>query len=120
MSKERRKGTGFETACASWLNERLETDQFHRLAMGGANDRGDVWGLTSHGRPVVIECKNVRGYRVSEWLGECEVERGNADALAGVVIAKRPGIGERRMGEQLVLMTLEDLVAIVTGDREER
>lgn len=117
MSREREKGTRFETQVAGYLNAALETDQFHRLAMGGANDRGDVWGLTSHGRPVVIECKSCRRAELAEWLGEAEVERGNADALAGVVVHKRRGVGEAHMGETYVTMTLADLVAICTGVR---
>jgi hypothetical protein len=39
------------------------------------------------------------------------------DAIAGMVIAKRRGIGYTNPGDQLVLMTVRDLVALLTGSR---
>ena len=67
-----------------------------------------------------MECKNHSRDELPRWLREAEAERGNADALAGVVVSKRRGIGESRMGEQLVSLTLRDFVAIVTGQRPEK
>ena len=118
MSRQRARGTQYETQAVDWLRERLGED-FHRLGMGGSNDTGDIWGLFAHGRPVVVECKNHRSMALSEWLDEAERERGNADALAAVVLHKRKGRGAKRFGENYVTMTLEDLVAIITGEREE-
>ena len=118
MSRQKQRGTSFETAVVDWLNERMGTDTFHRLGMGGVNDEGDVWGLFSHGKRIVIECKNHKAMALSEWLDEAEVERGNADALASVVAHKRKGRGAKSFGETYVTMTLEDLVAILTGERK--
>lgn len=119
MSRQKTKGTSFESMVVDWLNQRLGTDTFHRLGMGGIHDEGDVWGLFSHGRRVVVECKNHARMALSEWLDEAEVERGNADALASVVVHKRRGKGWKAFGQTYVTMTLEDLVAIVTGERGE-
>jgi hypothetical protein len=43
------------------------------------------------------------------------VERVNDGALAGVVVAKRRGVTDP--DEQIVLMTVRDLVALITGQR---
>ena len=43
------------------------------------------------------------------------MERGNDDALVGVVAHKRHGVGAP--GEQFVTMTLRDFVALLTGER---
>ena len=119
MSRQRTKGTMFETQLVDWLNERFHGERtFHRLGMGGSNDMGDVWGLFARTRPVVVECKNHRTTSLSEWLDEAERERTNAGALAAVVVHKRKGRGAKRFGENYVTMTVEDLVAIITGERE--
>jgi hypothetical protein len=52
---------------------------------------------------------------ISAWLAEAEIERLNNDAVAGLVVAKRRGKGQP--GGQLVLTTLADLVALLTGER---
>lgn len=119
MSRQRDKGTRFEQAVVDHLSVALDAEPgaIHRLTTHGARDVGDVGGLKAHGRPVVVECKDCQTQRMAEWLGEADVERGNADALAAVVVSHRRGVGLTRMGEQLVSMTLDDLVAIVTGVR---
>jgi hypothetical protein len=68
------------------------------------------------GERVVVEAKDYGGQlRVSEWLTEAELERGNDDATVGLIIAKRRGT--TNPADQIVLMTLGDLVALLTGER---
>lgn len=117
MSRNKAKGSSFEQQIADYMNETLGSDTFHRLSLRGTQDEGDVWGLFAHGKRVVIEAKNHRRMELSEWLDEAEAERGNADALAAVVIHKRKGRGAKHFGETYVSMTLEDLLALVTGER---
>lgn len=63
-----------------------------------------------------MEVKDYGGQlRVGGWLSEAEIERGKDDAVAGVVVAKRRG--KAQPGDQIVLMTLADLVALLTGQR---
>ena len=81
----------------------------------GAKDRGDIGGVRHLGARVVVECKNTSRLDVGTWLREAEVERGNDDALIGVVAHKRHGVGAP--GEQFVTMTLRDFVALLTGER---
>jgi hypothetical protein len=49
-------------------------------------------------------------------VDEAEVERGNADAVAGVVIHKRRGKGHAL--DQYVTMTVRDFVVLLGGTRD--
>ena len=121
MSRSKARGTAFETAVTRYLADALGDDEgtIRREALHGTRDVGDIGGLRAHGRKVVVECKSYSGRdRMAQWLDEAETERGNADALVGVVISKRRGVGETRMGDQLVSMTLDGLLALVTGEEE--
>lgn len=111
----KKAGSDFERQVADYLKHRVD-DRVDRRVRTGVKDRGDITGLRAWSQPVVVECKNYGGrVVVSEWLTEAETERGNDDALAGVVVAKRRGT--TNPGDQLVMMTLGDFAAILTGDR---
>ena len=85
--------------------------------MSGANDRGDISGLRHMGQRIVVECKDYGGRLMpGPWVEEAEVERLNDSAGVGIVVAKRRGT--TAPGEQFVLMTLADLVALLTGSRD--
>lgn len=110
-------GTRHESAIAAYLAEHVD-DRIERRAKNGAKDRGDLSGMRVHGGRLVGECKDYGGQlKPGTWLTEAEIERGNDDALASFVIAKRRGIADP--GAQIVLMTVRDLVAILTGTRPE-
>lgn len=107
-------GTRFETAIARYLSAALDDDRIERRARSGAKDRGDISGVrTPHGGRIVIECKNTSRTNLSEWVTEARTEAGNDDALVGIVVHKRHGVGDP--GEQYVTMTLADLAALLTG-----
>lgn len=107
-------GASFERQVADYLAEKVD-DRIDRRVKTGAKDRGDIGGVRIHGQRVVIECKNVMKMQLGPWLGEAEVERGNDDALVGVIAHKRHGRGAP--GEQLVTMTLASFAAILSGQR---
>ena len=107
-------GTRFESQIADYLAEHVD-DRIERRARAGAKDRGDVSGVRHRGARVVIECKNTTRATLGPWVNEAEVERGNDDALVGVVAHKRHGNG--KPGDQFVTMTLRDFVALLTGER---
>lgn len=115
MSKQKAKGTSFESLIVAALQERLG-DGVCRRTTSGAKDRGDVHGLYAHGRRLVVECKNHRAMNLAGWVAEAEVERGNDDALAGLVVHKRRGKGAGL--DQYVTLTVRDLLAVLTGVRE--
>lgn len=110
----RDKGPRFERQVADYLARTVD-DRVDRRVRNGAKDKGDIAGVRCHGQRVVIECKNTTRPVLAQALAEAEVERGNDDALAGIVAHKRHGKGAD--AEQLVTMRLIDLAALLTGVR---
>lgn len=110
----RRAGARFEQAVADYLSEHVD-DRIERRTSNGAKDRGDIAGLRHMGGRVVVECKDTSRWEPSAWLVEADIERGNDDALAGIVIAKQRGTTDP--GEQVVLMRTRELVALLLGHR---
>ena len=110
-------GTKFETLVTRYLRTTLDDDRIERRRMSGANDRGDISGLRHMGQRIVLECKDYGGRLMpGPWVEEAEVERLNDSAGVGIVVAKRRGT--TNPGDQFVLMTLADLVALLTGSRD--
>ena len=107
-------GTRFESQIAGYLAEYVD-DRIERRRQGGAKDRGDIAGVRHRGQRVVIECKDTTRATLGPCVNDAEVERGNDDALIGVVAHKRHGNG--KTGDQFVTMTLRDFVALLTGER---
>ena len=110
-------GARFERQVADYLAEVLDDERIDRMVRRGADDRGDITGVRCHGKRLAIECKNVVRMNLPEWIREAHREAGNADALAGVIVAKRHGNGD--MGSQWCVMELRDLVALITGQTQD-
>lgn len=109
-------GALFERSIADFFAARID-DRIDRRRLTGAKDKGDIGGLRVHDRRVVIEAKDYGGVvHVGPWLKEAEVERVNDNALAGLVVAKRRGT--RDPADQIVLMTVRDLIALITGESD--
>jgi hypothetical protein len=109
-------GTRFETTIARYLAAALNDDRIERRARSGGKDRGDLAGIRAPGGGrVVAECKDTSRINLAGWAAEAETERGNDDALVGLVLHKRHGVGDP--GKQWVTMTLADLAALLTGQR---
>ncbi len=111
-------GSRFERSIADGLALHLNDDRIDRRVKTGAKDRGDIAGVRHHGERVVIECKDVSRTDLSGWVNEAEVERGNDDALVGLVVHKRRGHGDPL--DQYVTCTVRDLLALLTGERVPR
>jgi hypothetical protein len=111
----REAGTRFERSIADCLARELEDDRIDRRAKTGSKDKGDVGGLRTRGGRVVVECKDVSRTALGGWVNEADVERGNDDAIAGVVVHKRRGHADPL--DQYVTCTVRDLVALLTGGR---
>lgn len=110
-------GTRFERSVADFLATRLDDDRIDRRAKTGAKDRGDIGGVrTPLGGRVVIECKDTARVDLPGWLRQAEVERGNDDAIAGVVVHKKRGTADP--AEQYVTMSLETLAVLLEGGHE--
>jgi hypothetical protein len=111
----KKAGATFERLIANYLAETLEDDRIDRRVRHGRADRGDLSGLRIHGQRLVIECKDTCRIALPQWTAEAHTEAGNDDALTGVVIHKRQGVGDP--GRQWVTMTVDDLAALITGER---
>lgn len=107
-------GTRFERLIADWLAEHV-SEFIDRRAKTGNRDKGDLGGIRAHGQEVIAELKDHARHDLAGWINQADTERGNADALAGLVIFKRRGTTDP--GDQYVLMTVRDLAALLTGTR---
>lgn len=109
-------GSAHERSIADYLQTHVSRF-IDKMPKYGARDRGDVLNVeTFNELPVAVECKEYGGrLLVGTWLAEAETERGHLGGIAGVVIAKRRGTTDP--GDQIVLMTTRDLVALLVGTR---
>lgn len=111
----RAAGARFERSIADCLATHVD-DRIDRRVKTGSKDKGDIAGLRHMGGRIVLECKDYGGrFLLGPWLRETDIERGNDDAIAGAVIIKRRGVTDPL--DQVVAMTLRDLVALLTGER---
>lgn len=108
-------GSRFERAIADYLAEQLDDDRIDRRVKRGNSDRGDIAGLRIHGQRVVAECKDRARLDLPGWTAEAHIQAGHDDALIGVVIHKRTGVGGP--GQQWVSMTVDDFCALISGNR---
>ena len=108
-------GSAFERLVADYLAAHVD-DRIDRRVKTGAKDRGDIAGLRHMGERVVVECKNTTALSLGTWASETEVERGNDDALAGIIAHKRHGKGAPE--DQWITMTLGELVSLLNGNRD--
>lgn len=108
-------GTKLERETATYLAQSLGDENIVRRVRTG-KDRGDIHGVKFFGNRLAIECKDVTRMNLPQWAREAETERGNDDALAGIVIHKRHGNGNP--AEQWVTLTLGELVSLITLSRD--
>ena len=105
----RQAGARFERTIANYLAQQVD-DRIDRKVRTGARDTGDITGVRHMGRRITIETKDYGGRLLpAQWTSEAHTEMGNDDA------AKRRAVTDP--GSQWVLMTLNDLVALLTGSR---
>ena len=108
----KKAGSAMESLVANFLAFRLADDRIERRAKNGSKDRGDISGVRIPGGRVVIEVKNVSSkIDLPGWLREAEVERGNDDAVIGVVVHKRHR--PANPADQHVTMTLEAFATLL-------
>lgn len=86
VSKAKQKGTAAETAVVNWLKEQGRK-HVERRSLNGVNDRGDIAGVPG----VVIEVKNHKEMKLSQWISELEIEIKNDKADTGIIIHKKRG-----------------------------
>jgi hypothetical protein len=113
-NRNQQKGTRFERLVADYLNEKVD-DRIDRRVKTGSNDKGDIGGWRFNGLRIVAELKDHSRLDLSGWVNQAEIEAGNDDAEVALVIHKRRGKGHP--GAQYVTLTLDNLLALLTGGR---
>lgn len=116
MSRQKQKGTAFESAIVEYLQDKLNDENIERRALNGTCDRGDISGVTFCGSRMVLECKNENRMRLAEYIREAETEATNDNAHYYAVIHKKRGVGistPQTVGQQYVTMPLHMLVSII-------
>lgn len=109
MSRQKQKGTAFESAIVEYLQNTLCDITIERRALNGTADRGDISGVTFCGHRMVLECKNENRMRLAEYIREAEKEATNDGAHYYAVIHKKRGTGistPQTVGQQYVTMPL--------------
>lgn len=109
MSRQKQKGTAFESAIVDYLKDKLCDDNIERRALNGTADRGDISGVTFCGHRMVLECKNEKRMRLAEYVREAETEAANDNAHYYAVVHKKRGVGIstlQTVGQQYVTMPL--------------
>lgn len=114
-SSAKAAGARTERVVADYLAEALEDDRIDRRPRNGSKDRGDIGGLRVHGQRLVAEVKDCARQDLPGWTAEAHTEANHDDALVGVVVAKRRGTTDP--GKFWVFMTVDDLLALMTGQR---
>ena len=99
------KGSAWERAIVAFFREQGFTYVERAYGAGRPDDVGDISGLPG----LVIEAKNHKTLDFSAWLREAEVERVNARADYGIVVAKRRN---KPTSEAYVVMTLADFARL--------
>lgn len=116
MSRQKQKGTAFETAIVEYLQNLLCDNTIERRALSGTCDRGDISGVTFCGHRMTLECKNENRMRLAEYIREAETEAANDNARYYAVIHKKRGVGistAKTIGQQYVTMPLHMLASII-------
>lgn len=116
MSRQKQKGTAFESAIVDYLKDKLCDDKIERRALNGTFDRGDITGVTFCGLRMTLECKNENRMRLAEYMREVETETCNDGAFYYAVIHKKRGVGIstlRTIGQQYVTMPLHILKSMI-------
>ena len=96
MSKQRAKGTRWETAIRDYLH--AEGIEVHRQPAHGVNDKGDL----HVGEDIIIEAKNQARHSLGEWLDEATAEAVNAARRVGAVWFHRRAKGHPKDGYVLL------------------
>jgi hypothetical protein len=103
------KGTRWETAIVKALSAFWRGRHGlkpYRPAQSGPKDTGDIHGLS----PFVIQAKDDRAFRISEWLDAAVKQAHHAGEPFGVVVVKRP---RRPVGEAYSIVRLSDLASLI-------
>lgn len=114
-NKAKAKGTAFEVLVRDYLISKGFIHA-HRPALSGGNDTGDINGIARAVpfRKVAVQCKNQKSFQLSQWLNDTVEQAERLDDAVPVLVVKRPGKGEKALGESYVVMRLQDLTDLLS------
>jgi hypothetical protein len=114
-NRNKAKGTAFETVVLRYLKRTFS--KVYRPALQGKYDTGDINGIRGPVRNAIIQCKNQRTFKLSEWLNatveQSENNEYDASPPVPILVVKRPGVGEKNVGDNYAIMRLSDLVLLL-------
>jgi len=114
-NKNKAKGTSFETLIVRYLRSRSFKKAF-RPSLSGKYDSGDINGIASPRRQAIVQCKNQKKFDFSGWLNDA-VSQAQQEEVGGnalpILVVKRPGVGEKTLGETYAILRLEDLSSLL-------
>lgn len=119
MSRQRAKGTAFETACVNFLRDRLGDERIERRALHGVRDMGDIYRLFAHGHEGIAECKDYKTWGkadLDKWKQQTVAERENAGADFALLIVHESGVGKKRFGQNSCHMQVRDLEKVIGSE----
>lgn len=117
-NKHKAKGTAFETLIKDYLKSKGFVNA-RRAALEGADDKGDIHGIQQRVslRQVCVQCKNQKQFQLSQWLNDTVDQAARLDNALPALVVKRPGKGEKALGDSYVVMRLDDFVDLL-GDAQ--
>jgi hypothetical protein len=107
VSRAKQKGTMAETAVVEFLKKTWPAVE--RRTLGGKNDKGDIAGVPNS----VVEVKNQKSYKISEWLRETETEKANAGVDYGILVIKPNGVGVSKTDQWWAVVSLATITELV-------
>ena len=114
-NRNKAKGTAFETLVLKYFRGR-GFNKAYRPATKGGYDTGDINGIVGPQRQAIVQCKNQRSFDLSGWLNatttQAQQEEVGPNAVP-LLVVKRPGVGEKNLGDTYAVMRLEDAVSLL-------
>jgi hypothetical protein len=113
-NKSKAKGTAFETLIKNYLVNKGFIHA-HRTALEGGQDKGDIHGIAHRmtRRKVAVQCKNQKSFNLSGWLNDTVEQAERLNNAVPILVVKRPGKGEKAVGDSYAVMRLDDLVQLL-------
>lgn len=112
-NRAKQKGTSFETLIRTYLNNN-GFPIAHRTVLKGGGDTGDINGIRNReNRQVALQCKNQKAFSLSQWLNDTVEQAANLKGALPALVVKRPGKGEKAVGDSYAVLRLSDLVELL-------
>ena len=112
-NRAKQKGTSFETLIRTYLNDN-GFPVAHRTVLKGGGDTGDINGIRNkENRQVALQCKNQKAFSLRQWLNDTVAQAENLKGALPALVVKRPGKGEKAVGDSYAVLRLSDLVELL-------